>query len=110
MWERHEAVDLCRALYAISEEYGCFPALTGGLLYKAGPRKDCDILFYRHRQCEKINVAGLFVAMSDLGVKRLTEDDAWCVKALWREKPVDFFFPDAGDGDYDRTELEMARE
>lgn len=43
-------IDICRALYEKLAPHGYFPALTGGLLYKDGERKDCDIVIFRHRQ------------------------------------------------------------
>lgn len=43
-------IDICKALYEKMLPHGLFPALTGGLLYKYGDRKDCDIVIFRHRQ------------------------------------------------------------
>ena len=45
-----DGVDICRCIYHSLSGLGFFPALTGGLLYKDGDRKDCDIVIYRHRQ------------------------------------------------------------
>lgn len=47
-WELSEALALCTAIHNIpSQKFNCHPALTGGLLYKTGPRKDCDIVIYQ---------------------------------------------------------------
>lgn len=43
-------IEICKALYDHLSPNGFFPALTGGLLYKDGERKDCDIVIFRHRQ------------------------------------------------------------
>src|ERR1035437_5571090 len=54
-WTQTEAIELCVKVEAICPKYGCHVALTGGLLYKQGKRKDCDLLFYRIRQVEQID-------------------------------------------------------
>lgn len=47
MWTTQEAIELCRKVEPIVTRFGCHIALTGGLLYKDGPRKDCDLIVYR---------------------------------------------------------------
>lgn len=84
----------------IAPAYGCHVALTGGLLYKDGPRKDADILFYRIRQVDEIDRIGLFEAMAKIGIEE-GENFGWCHKATYRGKPIDFFFPET-EGDYPR--------
>jgi hypothetical protein len=93
MWTQQEAIELCIAVEAVCPEYGCHVALTGGLLYKAGPRKDCDLLFYRVRQAKEIDMEGLWAAVGEIG---LTEQSGfgWCHKATYHGKPVDCFFPE----------------
>jgi hypothetical protein len=104
-WVIDEVLYLCREIEAIAPEYGCHVALTGGLLYKDGPRKDADILLYRIREDEYIDVAGLFGELSKkLEIVRKTPDDVWCVKATWRGKSIDFFFPEAEEGEYPEEE------
>ena len=76
-WTQSQAIDLCRQIEAIAPEFGCHVALTGGLLYKDGNRKDCDIVFYRVRQVAEINVKGLFDALCAIGVRRVTEKDCF---------------------------------
>lgn len=46
-WTQDRAIMLCRILETVVIPFGCHVALTGGLLYKDGPRKDCDIIIYR---------------------------------------------------------------
>jgi hypothetical protein len=99
IWTTAEAVELCRLLYPICAALGCYPALTGGLLYKDGPRKDCDILFYRNRQAPVIDTEKLFNSLHATGL-RFVSGTGWCIKATWRGKPVDCFFPEH-DGVYE---------
>lgn len=98
-WSHDDAVEMCRAIEAACPAFGCHVALTGGALYKSGPRKDCDVLFYRIRQVERIDMNGLWAAMKDIG---LIQDGGrgWCWKATWNGKPVDCFFPEDDGGEY----------
>jgi hypothetical protein len=99
MWTQAEAIELCKQIEAIAPRYGAHVALTGGLLYKNGPRKDADILLYRIRQIQEVDWTSLFDMLQErLGVI-LVADFGWCKKATWRGKDIDFFDPDAG-GDY----------
>jgi hypothetical protein len=108
MWTQEEALELCRAIENISPQFGAHVALTGGLLYKDGPRKDCDLVLYRIRQHDVIDAVGLMKALAAVGLTEVTDayvsssgDDDWCLKARWRGKPVDIFFPEAGAVDWE---------
>ena len=93
-WTQAQAVELCRAIEVFAPRYGCHVALTGGTLYHFGERKDADILFYRIRQIELIDVDGLMDAMQrSLGVEP-GEDYGWCFKATYQGRAIDFFFPE----------------
>ena len=96
-WTLEEAVALCRKIEAICPAYGCHVALTGGTLYKHGPRKDCDLLFYRIRQIPVIFGEDLWVALAEIGFVK-NKGYGWCFKATYEGKPVDCFFPEAYDG------------
>jgi len=99
-WNQSEAIELCRKIEAICPAFGCHVALTGGCLYKDGPRKDADILFYRIRQVDVIDIDGLFDALEALGIQK-THGLGFVHKALYRGKGIDFFFPEsAGSSDY----------
>jgi hypothetical protein len=107
-WTQAEAIALCERIEAVCPDHGCHVALTGGLLYKSGARKDADILFYRIRQVEEIDVDGLMDALADLGIER-GDDFGWCFKATWQGKPIDFFFPERpGGGDYPGADEQAA--
>lgn len=98
-WTQQEAIALCTQIEAVCPPFGCHVALTGGLLYKQGERKDADIMLYRIRQVEEINLAGLWEEMEKLGVVRTSEEvpygESWCIKATYNGKSIDFFFPEA---------------
>ncbi len=94
MWTQADAIELCKVVEAVCPPYGCHVALTGGLLYKGGERKDADLLFYRIRQTQKIDDVGLFTALELVGLKKLN-DFGFCVKADYKGKPLDIFFPES---------------
>src|SRR5689334_14125672 len=100
MWTQSEAITLCRVVESVAPSFGCHVALTGGLLYKDGPRKDCDTVFYRIRQADAIEIDNMFRALSAFGVVRVTTEHRFCVKATWGGKPVDCFFPEFDQGEY----------
>jgi len=92
-WTQSQAVELCCAIEAVCPAFGCHVALTGGTLYKAGERKDVDIIFYRIRQVENIDVDGLMGALRKLGITP-GGDYGWCYKATYENRAVDLFFPE----------------
>lgn len=97
-WTIKEGIELCREIEKYCPKYGCHVALTGGLLYKDGPRKDCDILFYRIRQIESIDIDGMFTELEESIGFAYVSGFGWCQKATWRGKNIDCFFPE-GEGD-----------
>lgn len=106
-WKREDAIALCILIESVCPSFGCHVALTGGILYKPGERKDCDVLFYRIRQIENIDQEGLFAALAELGVERIS-GFGWVHKATYQGKNIDMFFPEAPDGEYDRLSAEDA--
>ncbi len=96
-WTLPDAIALCVMVESICPKFGCHVALTGGLLYKVGPRKDCDLLFYRIRDKESIDKDGLFSALESIGLEE-TSGFGWCHKATFQGKPVDCFFPEEDGG------------
>lgn len=100
-WTLEEAVALCQLLEDVAPLCGCHIALTGGCLYKQGPRKDVDIVVYRIRQADKIDGPKFMQWLVDLGFKlKQGAADCWLMTAEYRGKPVDFFFPENEGGDY----------
>lgn len=92
-WTLQDALSLCTEIEQICPKYGCHVALTGGLLYKGGARKDCDILFYRIRQRDSIDHDGLFLALENIGIKKIS-DGCWVCKATFEGRSIDCFFPE----------------
>lgn len=99
LWTQEEAIYLAAKIETVAPSHGCHVALTGGCLYKSGGRKDCDILFYRIRQVEKINFVSLFHTLLEMGFERI-EGFGWCFKATYYGKPVDMLFPEEIGGEY----------
>lgn len=93
MWTREEGVDVATVCEQVAKDCGAHVALTGGLLYKSGLRKDCDIVVYRIRQVANINVPEFFRRLEALGIQKTT-DHGFVVKATWRFKNIDFLFPE----------------
>ena len=92
----YSGIALCKILYENLKGLGIFPALTGGLLYKEGMRKDIDIVLFRHRQDVKsfeTNQYDIKSALSKSGVE-ITGFYGFVTKALWNGIVVDLFNPE----------------
>ncbi|MBL4891482.1 MAG: hypothetical protein JKX91_06605 [Rhizobiaceae bacterium] len=103
----NDAIKLCQIIELIAPNFGCHVALTGGCLYKEGARKDIDVLMYRIRQVQEIDMDGLWRALSLVGIEKIS-GFGWCYKASWLDKQVDVFFPESKDGEYNRENIEVA--
>lgn len=57
-WYRDEAIAFARELEELAAQHDFHVAMTGGCLYKDGPRKDADFVIYRHNTPESIDTAG----------------------------------------------------
>jgi hypothetical protein len=104
-WTQADAVALCRELETIAPLYDAHVALTGGCLYKDGPRRDADIMFYSIRQAENgVQEEALLNAIHALPGFEILKRYGWVVKAKYHGKPLDLFFPEyvatGGDGEY----------
>jgi len=125
MWISAQAFDLCRFLEAICVRFGCHVGLTGGLLYKHGPRKDCDVVVYRAGLAdptverpsfhEEVDRSAMIAALETGGLV-LVKEYTRVVKFLADGRPLDLIFPEC-DGAYEpETEedpdlaMEMKRE
>jgi len=110
LWTQAEAIDLCREIEKGCPQFGCHVALTGGLLYKDGPRKDCDIVFYRIRQVPKIDMDNLLPWLES---KEIFFEDGFgfVLKFSFKGKEIDAFFPEE-QGTYgdDSDAPEIARQ
>lgn len=101
MWTRDKAISLARELEMVCIKHRCHIALTGGLLYKDGERKDADFVIYRDRDNPSIDAVALFAAFERCGVKK-TSGDGWVIKATYKNPAdinapslgIDFLFPE----------------
>lgn len=100
-WTKDDAILLCRKIEEMCPQFGCHVALTGGCLYKDGERKDLDILFYRIRQVDVIDMDGLFKYLESVGVIKKS-GFGWCFKLVYGDKNIDAFFPEEESGEYVR--------
>lgn len=98
-WTILEAIALCVEVEDVCEPHGCHVALTGGCLYRRGERKDLDLVFYRIRQCETIDMTGLWQSLEKIGVQKMT-GFGWCHKAKYKGKSIDCLFPEEKGGTY----------
>lgn len=89
-----DGIELCRILRDKLVGKGIFPALTGGLLYKEGNRKDIDIVLYRHRQdVESFETIDFEQELSCCGLTNI-QFFGFVTKAQWRGIVVDLFNPE----------------
>lgn len=99
MWTIDEAVELAKLVEDVIPQYGYHVALTGGLLYKDGPRKDCDLVLYRDGN-ERYELRNMLDKLETILNFDTQPDTQYRVhKATWRGKPVDLFLPE-NDGPY----------
>lgn len=104
MVTQNSGIELCRILHENLKPEGFFPALTGGLLYKDGERKDIDIVIYRHRQDRcKFEMQEIEKQLEKCGLYEF-EFYGFVTKAKWRGIVVDLFNPETDiefeDGEY----------
>lgn len=92
-WVVEEALAIAPIIEAAALSIKCHSALTGGLLYKSGERKDADFLIYRHSSLdmvEEIDLEQFFAYLEACpGFKRANGMDR-CHKATYNGKPIDF--------------------
>lgn len=100
-WTLDEAIALIKLVEDIAPACGCHVALTGGLLYKDGPRKDLDLLFYRIRSFDKVDRDKLFEWLVRIGIDVVPRVQ-FVVKATYHGKPIDLFFPETDADDYEQ--------
>lgn len=105
LWTHEEAVELCRQIEAICPAFGYHVALTGGLLYKSGTRKDCDVVLYQIRLATPSWVA-MCEALAKIGLV-CHEDFGFCTKAFFNGKPVDILRPEVPGNHYQQPEIQV---
>lgn len=95
-----DGIAICRELYAELADKGFFPALTGGLLYKNGDRKDCDIVIYRHRQLvQHFETIELEPYLRNIGFSDF-KYYGFVTKVKFKGFDIDIFNPECSEGEY----------
>ena len=98
-WTTAEAIELCRKVEPIVVPFECHVALTGGLLYKDGKRKDCDLIIYRRgtNGDEVLPELDRDAFMRALAGIDLLADRAFSrvIKCFYHGAPVDLIFTEA---------------
>jgi len=93
-----KALVLAKAVNHLVEPHGYFVALTGGLLYKEGPRKDIDLLLYKKRDAAVTDiqqVMGLVEVRLGLTCIDKYELDRFCFRFTTKTGVrVDILFPE----------------
>lgn len=109
MADINKGIELCKLLHEKLKGAGFFPALTGGLLYKNGERKDIDIVIYRHREQVKFEMNQIEHLLSDCGLTDFIFY-GFVTKAKWQGITVDLFNPESDESDTYPVNSEQARE
>lgn len=104
MWTLDEAVELARRIEIVAPLAGAHIGLTGGCLYKSGPRKDLDFLVYRIRQRKEIDRKKFFAFLEAIDI-HIEHDYGFVVKAVMAGARIDFLFPES-PGKYYRARHE----
>ena len=90
----NDGLELCAILREILSPLHLYPALTGGLLYKRGRRKDIDIVIYRNRQeVDGFEIDSLHEILSESAIN-ITGFHGFVTKAKWKGFTVDLFNPE----------------
>lgn len=92
-WHQTTALSVCEFVENFAPEFGYHVALTGGCLYKDGPRKDLDLVFYRVRQVKTPDSLGLLRRLQEEGFSGIY-GNGWVFKAKLDDKKVDLMFPE----------------
>ena len=95
MINQQKGIELCQILHKKLLDCGFFPALTGGLLYKEGNRKDIDIVIYRHRQnVAEFEMSDIENHLVDIGFYDFRYF-GFVTKVKWKGVDVDLFNPES---------------
>ena len=87
-----KAVEICKVIHnTLSPLY--YPALTGGTLYKDGERKDIDIVIYRHREKDYVDMLDVAESLKLVGFTDFVFY-GWCTKCKYQGISIDLFNPE----------------
>lgn len=109
-----DAQRICTKLYEPLRAIGVFIGVTGGSLYKEGPRKDIDLLVYlntSHADIETTDIEDMPMRIIDVISKAAdvneytTEYFGYVTKTFIDGIPVDILFPEYGPNRYPTEQL-----
>jgi len=92
-WTQAEAIRLCTTIEHCCPQAGCHVAMTGGCLYKDGPRGDLDLVFYSIRHL-RLDVQKLMEILQSIGFDHIT-GGGWRYVGYIYDKKVDLLFPES---------------
>ncbi len=85
---------ICKLIYETIGDCGFYPALTGGVLYKNGNRKDVDIVIFRNRQdVNAFEIIDLEGVLTDVGFYDFNHY-GFVTKCKYNGIDVDLFNPE----------------
>ena len=96
--DRNDGIVLCQRLNQfLNKKY--FVALTGGLIFQQGERKDIDIIIYRNRATMPFETIQLGVTLTAFGFTNLRYY-GFVTKCEWEGHSVDILHPES-DSEFD---------
>lgn len=101
IWNISQAVELCRTLEDLTRPLEWHVGLTGGVLYKDGQRKDCDVILYS-TQRSQLDAKQLLSRISALPEVTAFRRYGYVTKFDYNGKPVDILMPElkGQEGEY----------
>tara|TARA_R110002126_G_scaffold92186_2_gene218951 strand:- start:11098 stop:11484 length:387 start_codon:yes stop_codon:yes gene_type:complete len=98
--ERLDGIVLCQRFNTfLNKKY--FVALTGGLIFQQGERKDIDIIIYRNRETDKFEMLDIQDILIEFGFIDI-RFYGFVTKCKWQGYDVDIMHPEATTGEYPR--------
>ena len=89
-----KAVDACKVIFNAISSSGFYPALTGGSLYRDGPRKDVDIVIFRNRQnVDSFEISDIEQHLAEVGFSEFSHF-GFVTKCKYKDLKIDLFNPE----------------
>lgn len=96
--DRNDGIVLCQRFNKfLNKQY--FVALTGGLLFQQGLRKDIDIIIYRNRKTAPFETIQLGRKLVEFGFTNI-RFYGFVTKCEWEGHDVDILHPESVEGTY----------
>jgi hypothetical protein len=94
MWTAIQALEFLKKVEEFAPQYGYHVGLTGGVLYKDGPRKDLDMIIYPHNDPKNVPDDKGFedALLNNLGIIIEAKHYGWLKKAKYGFCSIDMFY------------------